>query len=96
MTLDNTTCDKRTFEWYKRNNSDEDVDDGVRYNKGCKMSYECGEGACLTNNTETCLNKDESPKFTCELSKIIITTIQHLDLSEAFCLLPTDEKVEVC
>ena len=77
ITLDNITCDKRTFEWYKRNNSDEDVDDGVRYNKGCKMSYECGEGACLTNNTETCLNKDESPKFTCELSKIIITTTQY-------------------
>ena len=77
ITLDNITCDKRTFEWYKRNNSNEDVDDGVRYNKGCKMSYECGEGACLTNNTETCLNEDESPKFTCELSKIIITTTQR-------------------
>ena len=77
ITLDNATCDKRTFEWYKRNNSDEDVDDGVRYNIGCKMSYECGEGACLTNNTETCLNEDKSPNFTCELSKIIIITAQH-------------------
>ena len=73
VSLDNVTCEKLTFKWYKRNNSEDDFDDGVRYKTGCVISYDCGDGACLTNNTETCLSKDASPNFTCTISNTIVT-----------------------
>ena len=65
VSIVNGTCEKRTFEWYKRNNSNDSFDDGVRYKLGCQLQFKCGEGACLTDNNETCIDDGENQNFTC-------------------------------
>ena len=70
VSIVNGTREKRTFDWYKRNNSNASFDDGVRYKLGCQLQYKCAEGACLTDNNDTCIDDGENRNFTCVATNV--------------------------